>query len=304
MAGELAGRFLRRRADRLPRSHLPRPHGDAHPGYEPAAADCNGIPRQLFILYPARCSLSGISRWAAYKDQQQEIRRVKQDILQTRMQAERTEWQASSARRGGGIMKLKGYKDYQRSIAKKVARKAKARSQKLERYLDAEERVERPKQSRNIRLDFAESVHLGRSVLALQDLSVGYDVNCPLLSTLQLYVSAGERIILTGPNGSGKSTLLRTIVGELEPLDGRVDRGPSVVLGTMTQEQTGLDPNLSPVETVQHAFGNETAARTFLAYFLVYRRGATAPYQPVELRPARAAGPGAVDHRRLQCLAP
>jgi ATPase subunit of ABC transporter with duplicated ATPase domains len=207
-------------------------------------------------------------QWAAYKDQQQEIRRIKQDIAQTRAQAERTEWEASSVRRGGGMMKLKGYKDYQRSIAKKVAQKAKARAQKLERYLDAEERVQRPKQSRSLRLDFADSPHLGRSVLALRDLSVGYEHRFPLLRDLQLEVSAGQRVILTGPNGSGKSTLLRTIAGDLPPLDGQVQRGPSVNLGTMSQEQSGLDPQLSPLETVQFAFGNETEARTFLAYFL------------------------------------
>ena len=220
-----------------------------------------------YSAYVAQVQTEREKQWAAYRDQQQEIRRVKQDIAQTRAQAERTEWQASSVRRGGEIMKLKGMKDYQRSIAKKVAQKAKARSQKLERYLDSEERVERPLQTRKLRLDFT-TAHLGRSVLTLQDLSVGYDAHNPLLTNLQLDVAPGARIILTGPNGSGKSTLLRTITGELKPLDGRVDAGPSVRLGTMDQEQTGLDPTLSPLQTIQHAFGNETEARTFLAYFL------------------------------------
>ncbi len=168
---------------------------------------------------------------------------------------------------GGEKMKLKGYKDYQRSVAKKVAQKAKSRTQKLERYLDSEERVEKPEQARKIKLDF-EMAPLGRSVLTLQDLSVGYDPAYPLLRGLQLTAASGVRIVLTGPNGSGKSTLLRTITGELPPLEGQVDRGPSVVLGIMTQEQSNLDLSLTPLQTVQHAFGNETAARTFLSYFL------------------------------------
>jgi ATP-binding cassette subfamily F protein 3 len=75
--------------------------------------------------------------------------------------------------------------------------------------------------------------------------------------------------VLTGPNGSGKTTLLRTINGQISPLAGRVEIGPSVSLGTMRQEQTGLDPALSPLETIQHAFDNETAARKYLAYFLL-----------------------------------
>jgi ATPase subunit of ABC transporter with duplicated ATPase domains len=36
----------------------------------------------------------------------------------------------------------------------------------------------------------------------------------------------------------------------------------------MTQEQTNLEPYLTPLDTVAGAFENETAARTFLAYFL------------------------------------
>ena len=207
-------------------------------------------------------------QWAAYKDQQQEIRRIKQDIAQVRAQAEKTERQASSVRRGGEMMKLKGYKDYQQSIAKKVAKKAKARESKLEQYLDAEERVERPSQSRTIRLNFAETAHLGQSVIRLVDVSVGFRGERPLLTHLNLEVSAEARIVLTGPNGSGKTTLLRTIARQIPPLVGHIEQGPTVKLGYMTQEQRNLDMRLSPLQTIQPAFDNEETARTFLAYFL------------------------------------
>jgi len=154
-------------------------------------------------------------QWAAYKDQQLEIRRQKEDILRAKAQAAYTERQASSIRIGGEMMKLKGYKDYQQSIAKKVAKKAKAREGKLERYLDSEDRLEKPTSRRNMRLDFAKTDHLGRSVITLEDLSVGYDIESPLLVDLRLEVKPGARIIITGPNGSGKSSLLRTISGEI-----------------------------------------------------------------------------------------
>jgi ATP-binding cassette subfamily F protein 3 len=165
-------------------------------------------------------------------------------------------------------MKLKGWKDYQQSIAKKVAKKAKAREGKLERYLESEERVERPGQSRTIRLDFADTAHLGQSVLRLVDVTVGYERERPLLAHLNLEIAAEARIVITGPNGSGKTTLLRTIAQQLPPLAGHIEQGPTVKLGFMTQEQVGLDMKLSPLQTIQHAFSNEEAARTFLAYFL------------------------------------
>ena len=218
--------------------------------------------------YEAQVAHERERQWAAYKDQQQEIRRIKQDIAQVRAQAEKTERQASSVRRGGEMMKLKGYKDYQQSIAKKVAKKAKAREGKLERFLEDDDRVERPSQSRNIRLDFADTAHLGQSVIRLLDVSVGFVGERPLLTHLNLEISAGARIVLTGPNGSGKTTLLRSIARQLPLMAGEIEQGPTVKLGYMTQEQVSLDMNLSPLQTIQHAFSNEGAARTFLAYFL------------------------------------
>ncbi len=221
-----------------------------------------------YTAYQEQVQQEQEKQWAAFKDQQQEIRRVKQDILRVKAQAARTEREASSIRIGGGMMKLKGYKDYQQSIAKKVAKKAKSREHKLERYLEDEERVERPLRSRSLKLDFADTAHLGQSVLTLRELSVGYEWERPLLQRLNLTVTPGARIIITGPNGSGKTTLLRTLAGQLPPLAGVVDQGPSVQQGYMTQEQTGLDPVLTPLETLDPFFGSETEARTFLSYFL------------------------------------
>jgi len=51
---------------------------------------------------------------------------------------------ASSIRIGGPDYKIKGYKSYQQGIAKKVAKKAKAREKKLDRYIESDERVEKP----------------------------------------------------------------------------------------------------------------------------------------------------------------
>ena len=102
-------------------------------------------------------------QWQAYNDQTAEIRRLKRDIARTRAQAERTEREASSIRIGGGMMKLKGYKDYQQGIAKKVARKAKSREKKLDRYRESDERVEKPKAGWQIKLEFDQPAHFGRA---------------------------------------------------------------------------------------------------------------------------------------------
>jgi polar amino acid transport system ATP-binding protein len=59
------------------------------------------------------------------------------------------------------------------------------------------------------------------SYLSIQDLSARYGA-VDVLSDVSLDVEKGEIIALIGPSGSGKSTLLRTLVGLLEPHQGRV----------------------------------------------------------------------------------
>lgn len=219
-------------------------------------------------------------QWAAYADQRQEIQRMRQDIARVKAQAAFTERQASSIRIGGPDMKLKGYKDYQHGIAKKVAKKAKAREKRLERYLESDERVESPNRSPQIRIQFGETPHLGQSVLALDDVSVGYSPGVPLLQRLNLQVQPGRRIVLTGPNGAGKTTLLRTLAGDLPPLCGRIQVGPTVRFGMMDQEQSSLNLELTALETVLPTFPNETRARNFLAGFLI---NGDEPLKPVGL---------------------
>ncbi len=217
-------------------------------------------------------------QWDTYHDQQAEIQRMRADIVRTKAQAAHTERQASSIRIGGGEYKQKGYKSYQQGIAKKVAKKAKSREKRLERYLESDEMVERPHATWQIKLDFAAPKHISRDVLITEELSAGYPGYPPLLSGLNLQVQGGQRVAFSGPNGCGKTTLLRTIAGKLEPLGGRVRLGGSVKLGYMAQEQELLDPAKSPLEILQEAgVSNPTRARTFLHAFLF---GGDAPLRP------------------------
>jgi ATP-binding cassette, subfamily F, member 3 len=207
-------------------------------------------------------------QWAAYSDQQMEIERMKQDITRVKAQAAKTEQQTRSVRKGGWEMGNKGVKDHLRRMAGKVAKKAKSREKRLERYIEDDERVERPRESAQIKIGFGETPHLGRSVIHLHELSAGYTPDNPLLQHLTLDVQPGQRVVVTGPNGSGKTTLLRTLTGELPPLAGAVHLGPTVHLGYMSQDQSSLDPRRSALDSILPAFSNQTKARAFLASFL------------------------------------
>jgi ATP-binding cassette subfamily F protein 3 len=194
-------------------------------------------------------------QWAEWRDQQAEIRRVKQDIAHTKNQARSVELTTTS--RQPGV----------RRIAKKVAKKAQSREKKLERYLESDARVEKPRTAWQMKLEFA-AMPSGQDVLMLEDVGMGFN-GLMLFTGVNQTVRQGERIALTGPNGAGKTTLLRLITGELSPIAGRVRLGSNVRLGYYAQEQETLDESLDALQTIRAvAAMGETETRTFLHYFL------------------------------------
>jgi ATP-binding cassette subfamily F protein 3 len=192
----------------------------------------------------------------AYRQQEAEIRRMKQDIAQTMEQSRSVE--RSTTPRQPNV----------RRLAKKVAKKAKSREKKLDRYLESDERVEKPKQGWQMKVDFGDLPESGKDVLQLDKVSVGYGERA-LLRDVSLSIRHGERIAVIGENGTGKSTLIKTIVGQLRPLSGDVRLGANVRVGYFAQEQDILDPDSTPVDSLRAvAVMNETEARSFLHFFL------------------------------------
>ena len=207
------------------------------------------------------------AQWSAYRDQQVEVRRMKVDIDRVKEQAKYTERRASANHTGNPENRFS--KDFKKRLAKKVAKKAKAREKRLELYEGSDDRVEKPKGTRTIRVEFEPSSHLGSSVIQMERLNIGFPNIPPLLKNINLQIRAGQRIVLTGPNGSGKTTLLRTLYGEIEPLAGKFILGGSVHLGMMSQELNDLAPEKNAVEHLWEYFPNQTEARRFLGYYLL-----------------------------------
>ena len=191
-----------------------------------------------------------------YVHEQAEIRRMRQDIARTREQARSVE--RSTTPRAPNV----------RRLAKKVARKARARETRLRRFETAPERAERPGTSWSMKVEFGGAAGSDR-VLELNDASLGYAPGAPLLDGVSVDLGGRERVALLGANGSGKTTLLRTLAGALPPLAGAVRRSPSAQVGYLAQEQELLDPAATAVTTIDAAGpAAETEVRSFLHLFL------------------------------------
>jgi ATP-binding cassette subfamily F protein 3 len=195
-------------------------------------------------------------QWSQWRDQQVETARLRDDAHRTMGYSMRTEnaTHDSSARR----------------LSAKVAKRSKAKEKRLERYLESEDRVEKPGQTWSLKLDFGDLPIPGQDVITLENVAIGYQAEAPLLSDLNLTLRSGERIALLGPNGHGKTTLIRTIMGEVAPLAGRVHIGSSVKIGYLAQEQEILNPTSNALKTLIATLPRftETEARSFLHFFL------------------------------------
>ena len=99
---------------------------------------------------------------------------------------------------------------------------------------------------------------LGKDVVDLLDVSVAYDdpsggsgERRQVLQDVEWRIAPGERTGILGVNGAGKSTLLGLIAGTVQPTGGRVKRGKTVKVATLTQRLDELDAHLGdPVRVV------------------------------------------------------
>ncbi|MBI2504795.1 MAG: ABC-F family ATP-binding cassette domain-containing protein [Candidatus Latescibacteria bacterium] len=140
-----------------------------------------------------------------------------------------------------------------RYLAGQRSKEAQGRRTRLERYL-ATEAVERPRAHRRIRLRLEGGQRSGDIVLQLRGgVAVGYEPGRVLARVPEVEVLRGQRIAVVGPNGAGKTTLVRSILGELELLEGEIRYGAAVEPGYLAQAHDHLDPEMNVLEAVRQA---------------------------------------------------
>ena len=145
-------------------------------------------------------------RW---RDQQKEIKRIKEYIAQQR------QW------------------NRERNIIAAESR---------EKLLAKMQLYERPDAlPKSIGFSFTSSSDSGRDVLSVDSLSKSFGGR-KLFSDLSFELKRGERLFVLGPNGCGKSTLLKILCSKLRPDRGTFTLGYNVKIGYYDQENQQLDP--------------------------------------------------------------
>ncbi len=149
-----------------------------------------------------------------------------------------------------------------------LATSAKSKQKQINRIKrDAPERD--PSASKSLAFSFGEAQRSGKVVLAMEGATIDAGSK-RLFEDAEVWVEAGEHVCLIGHNGSGKSTLISVLVGEHEPVTGRVKIGHNVELGHLRQHaEVPADPGLTVLSHAQRSTGlSEAKTRGLLGQFL------------------------------------
>jgi len=93
---------------------------------------------------------------------------------------------------------------------------------------------------------------LSPPIIAVDDVSVGYQPGKPVLNRVTLRIDADDRIALLGSNGNGKSTLVKLLAGKLAPFSGRMTRADKLSVGYFAQHQVDeLNLDGSPYDHIR-----------------------------------------------------
>lgn len=138
------------------------------------------------------------------------------------------------------------------------ARQAQSRLKALARMEPIASAIE----DRTTTFDFPTPVQLSPPLINLEDASVGYNADNPVLTNLNLRIDMDDRIALLGANGNGKSTFIKLLATRLKPMTGRLVKSSKLKVGYFSQDQADeLDLNGTPLEHMARALPMETETR-------------------------------------------
>ncbi len=172
----------------------------------------------------------------------------------------------TAARQAEQIARLERFVERFRAKASK-AKQAQAKLKQIDRIKKV--RVETPDERRRaLGFDFLKPPRSGRDVVVVERLSIRAG-DKQLLVDASFAIERGEHVALVGPNGSGKTTLLETLLGQREPVAGKVRLGHGVEVAYFSQHEAELDERGSVLDAAMSGTGlKRPDAQNLLGRFL------------------------------------
>ncbi len=133
------------------------------------------------------------------------------------------------------------------------AAQVQSRVKKLEKI----ERIEIPKEEKEINFVWPEPPRGGDEVCKIENLKKIYGENKLVFQNASAMINRLDRVAVVGVNGAGKSTLLKLIAGQIQPTEGKVVLGQSIKYGYFSQNALDvLHPQSTVLEEVQNRIPN------------------------------------------------
>lgn len=150
------------------------------------------------------------------------------------------------------------------------ATKAKYR---IDAFYDLKDKAHQQTEQRNLELGIS-SARLGKKVVNLHNISKSFD-QLNLIKDFSYKFAPYEKVGIAGKNGTGKSTFLNILTGALQPDQGEVEIGETVVFGYYRQEGIKVDEDKKVIDVISEIAedvslgdGQRMSAAQFLRYFL------------------------------------
>jgi len=103
---------------------------------------------------------------------------------------------------------------------------------------------------------------LSPPIIAVDNVSVGYDPKRPVLNRVTLRIDTDDRIALLGSNGNGKSTLVKLLANRLAPFSGTITRAEKISIAYFAQHQLDeLNEDGSPYDHVRKLMPDATETK-------------------------------------------
>src|SRR5271163_3839221 len=158
----------------------------------------------------------------------------------------------------GGYSAFEEQRAMREMIAAKHAKRQEAERKRLQAFVDrfkakasrarqAQSRAKMLERMKPVTALVTQDVHeisfpqpentLSPPIIAVDDVSVGYDPKKPVLNRVTLRVDNDDRIALLGSNGNGKSTLVKLLANRLAPFSGTITRADKISIAYFAQHQ-------------------------------------------------------------------